>query len=229
VTTVRSIAVVDLDCPSGTAPPAGADARTVLRELLAAAAADARMRLGDLRMEDRGDGVLLAPEPEVQADLLAEELVIALDARLHAQSSDLRARVALDQGPVACDDDSWVGVPVSTAFRLVNAPVLHDVLDRADRARVVVAVSDSFFRAVVRGRLDPSVFSETTVADDDGLAAMTAWVRVPGYSAPPGVTSPERKPVGTARPDPDPDRAGATINIGYVGGDVVGRDKYVGG
>ena len=102
------------------------------------------------------------------------------------------------------------------------------MLDAAERARAAVAVADVAFTELVGPYLDPSVFAEVLVDGDEGFGPLVAWVRVPGYPAPPNLPPRAVRPPVPA-PPAEPARAGATINVGYVRGDVIGGDKYVGG
>lgn len=229
----RTVAVVDLDAATGRPVPTGEPALATLQQVLGLAAADSGLRWESLGAEDRGDGVLLVPGRDVLPTTLVGAFVKALDARLKLRAEGVRARMAVDLDTAFRDDGCWTGNAVAMVFRLVDTPLLGRVLDRAERARAVVATSSSFFENVVRGdrTLDPSVFAPAAV-DDDGLPTVTTWVRVPGYSGPPGV---ERRAPQCATPrDDTPARrpeAGLshqapviTVN-GNVGGDVLGGDK----
>ena len=228
--TQPAVVVVDVEALPGRPALSGPPARALLRDLLATAAMDAGLGWGTLRAEDRGDGVLLAPEPGVPVITLATGIIEALNSRLRDRPG-ARARISIDLGGVVREDDCWAGDAVATAFRLVDAPLLSSVLDAAERARVAVAVSDRFFWTNIQGRLepDPSTYAEATIDDDDGHAPLTAWIHVPGYPGPPRVPS---RPVAQRSEAAHPageDRDGAAITIGSVGqigGSVVGRDQY---
>jgi hypothetical protein len=232
-TTPRTVAVVDLDAATGRPSPTDEPALATLRQVLGLAAADSGLGWESLGAEDRGDGVLLVPGPEVPPTTLVGTFVTALDAQLQLRAEGVRARMAVDLDTAFRDDGCWVGDAVATVFRLVDTPLLSRVLDRAERARAVVATSSSFFENVVREdrTLDPSVFAPAAV-DDDGLPTVTTWVRVPGYSGPPGVErrAPQcaapRDDAAARRPEAGPAHQAPVITVnGNVGGDVVGGDK----
>lgn len=228
----RTAAVVDLDAATGCPAPTGDPARTILRQVLSAAARDSGLRWESLGPEDRGDGVLLVPGAEVPTATLVGAFATALDARLRQRVEGIRARMAVDLDAAFRDDGCWTGDAVATVFRLVDMPLLGQVLDRAERARAVVATSSSFYENVVRGdrTLDPSVFAPAPV-DDDGLPTVTTWLCVPGYPGPPGVQRAARRAAppedGAARrPQVDPSQQAPVITVnGNVGGDVFGGDK----
>ncbi|MEW2631155.1 hypothetical protein AB0903_05730 [Streptomyces sp. NPDC048389] len=157
---------------------------------------------------DRGDGFFwLLPGTFDRTDLTGR-FVEVLNHRLrdHARTSSeegaLRLRVALHQGDVARDGHGWAGEELNTACRLVDIAPLRTALASGTRAGLALAVSAEWHRQIVRHD-DPSVASETfrrVAFDAKEIQGASAWIRVPGYDAPPGLTEAETAPpAGPAR------------------------------
>ncbi|WP_269858132.1 hypothetical protein [Streptomyces sp. RPT161] len=156
-------------------------------------------------MEDRGDGILILVPSTVSPVTLAGDFIRELHdglrerAVLTSTAAATRLRVALHQGLASRDEHGWSGDAINTAFRLVNAEPLRDVLTAAHLAHLVFAVSSDVHRDVIRHGyrpLDPAAYLPTRFEAKHGQP-IEAWVTVPGYSAPPGLP-----PLDAAQPTP---------------------------
>jgi len=236
--TSHFVVVVDIEGFSRRTDPVQKSLRRAMYEVLKTAVDDAHLAWADFHPQDRGDGVIMLVEGHVSPVSLAGELVRALESNLAEKAAmynadhQMRFRVALHQGLASPDDEGWSGDAVNTACRLVDAPPLRDTLAEARRAHVALIVSDSFFQSVIRPghrSIDPSTFVPVTLTIKN-LVDYTAWIRVPGYAAPPKLPRAERTRTTPPSSLPDelelPGTSGNVIN-GNVGGDAVGRDKHV--
>ncbi|MGW0777010.1 hypothetical protein ACWD01_25885 [Streptomyces sp. NPDC002835] len=210
------------------------------------------------RPSDRGDGFFWLLPGTVDRTDLTGRFVEVLNHRLrdHARTSSeegaLRLRVALHQGDVARDGHGWAGAELNTACRLVDIDPLRSALASGTRAGLALAVSADWHRQIVRHD-DPSVASETfrrVPFDAKEIQGAYAWIRVPGYDAPPGLTetetAPPAAPSGPSRPAapgrvppgrtaPDPNRSGTDGSGPFAGavfdrvGQVFAGDQVVHG
>ncbi|MFG3252179.1 hypothetical protein [Streptomyces sp. NPDC048172] len=145
--------------------------------------------------EDRGDGLFYLFSPKVPKIDLTGPFVQYLHEQISVQSAlpegaPLRIRVALHAGEVFKDSRSWVGTDLNTACRLVDLDALRETLAATDAnsAGLALAVSQSWYDSVVRQDW-PGVERETFRQTDFHSKEVreTAWLRVPGYSTPPGL------------------------------------------
>lgn len=243
------ILVLDVENFSTRPDPVQRSLRTAMYDVVHSAFEAAGVPAGEIVWEDRGDGILMLVPPTVAPVRLAGPFVRALDDALreqavfHSAAHALRIRLALHQGLAERDGHGWSGDAINTAFRLVDAQPLRDVLRAAGSARLAFVVSGQVYDAVVRpGRrgTDPAAYLPLRFTTKHG-EAVDSWVTVPGYSAPPGLPGGADAAGGPA-PDasggPAPDavpapqaaaapRGGSTIEVGTVHGDVVGGDKIV--
>ncbi|MFF3502349.1 hypothetical protein [Streptomyces sp. NPDC003247] len=175
---------------------------------------------------DRGDGFfwLLSGVDRTQ---LTGRFVDVLDQKLraHARTSNeqgaLRLRVALHQGDVTDDGPGWVGEELNTACRLVDIDPLRTALESGPRAGLALAVSGEWHRQVVRHD-DASVAGDTfrcVPFDAKEIRGAHAWIRVPGYDAPPGISGARTAP---DTPPPHGPAPGAAPAGGASGGPATG-------
>ncbi|MCK2240837.1 MULTISPECIES: hypothetical protein [unclassified Crossiella] len=180
----------------------------------------------ELAIEDRGDGKCLLIPASVSKVRLLDPLIsrLAVALRQHNQftseQGQIRLRMSVHAGEVHRDRDGWSGTDLNFAFRLVGSEALYEVLAAVPEAELVVIVSEAIHNAVVRhgyGAVDPASFHQIEVQRKEVSAE--AWVHVPGILAP------------LARLELDSGGSGppAITVRGNVNGDVVGRDKHVGG
>ncbi|MET8574258.1 hypothetical protein [Streptomyces sp. NPDC005012] len=233
------ILVLDVENFSSRRDPVQERVRAAMYRALDGACERARLPRASRTTEDRGDGALVVVTPDVSPLLLVGPLMRELNEELvqHAEQTNeehaLRLRVALHQGPTGRDEYGWSGDAVNTAFRLVDAPPLREVLSAATASRMVFAVSDGLYRDVVRHAhrsVDPASFLpfEFTAKHDQPLKG---WVTAPGYPAPPGLPAagarvPSGRPRGGATPVRDQGLAPrVSQNAGTVQGDMVAGDK----
>ncbi|MBY8881357.1 hypothetical protein [Actinacidiphila acidipaludis] len=258
------IVVLDLETFSTRSDPLQLSLRAAMYDVVRTAFGDAGVNAENVVMEDRGDGILMLVPSTVSPVRLAGPLLRALDDGLRAKAAiygdahSLRMRVALHQGLAVQDPHGWSGDAVNTAFRLVDAQPLRDVLKAATLARLAFVVSEQVYEGVVRHGhrgLDPAAYLPLQFRTKHG-ETIHGWVTVPGYSAPPGLPSgdgspqrpctapgaPGTTPAGTGAAPAEPagsaagtSAAGAqpgrvtTFSVGTVLGDVVGGDKHVHG
>ncbi|KIF74163.1 hypothetical protein QR77_09515 [Streptomyces sp. 150FB] len=166
---------------------------------------------------DRGDGFFwLLPGSVDKTDLTARFVGLLHDQlRAHARTSNdegaLRIRVALHSGDVSWDGRGWVGEELNTACRLVDIEPLRTTLAEARRSGLALAVSDDWYRRVVhRGapEVEREAFREFPF-DAKEIQGASAWIRVPGYDVPPGITPLVRTPGQGQGQEPGPDRGAA--------------------
>ncbi|MFI0943875.1 hypothetical protein [Streptomyces sp. NPDC021020] len=243
------IVVLDLETFSTRSDPLQQFLRAAMYDVVRTAFEDCGLDAREIAMEDRGDGILMLVPPSVSPVRLAGPLVRALDdglrekARVHGEENSLRMRVALHQGLAAQDAHGWSGDAVNTAFRLVDAQPLRNVLRKATLARLAFVVSEQVYDGVVRHGhrgLDPAAYLPMRFTTKHG-ETLCGRVTVPGYSAPPGLpsaaTAPQPAPAapttgGTGAAErPGAGSAGRVtdIRVRTVHGDVVGGDKHVHG
>ncbi|MEU6811305.1 hypothetical protein ABZ920_20395 [Streptomyces sp. NPDC046831] len=203
-----SILVVDIEKFGRRANPVQLWLREQLYGIVRAAFTESSIDWsGGPEPSDRGDGFFWLLPGSVDRTDLTGRFVEVLDQRLraHARTSSeegaLRLRVALHQGDVAGDAHGWAGEELNTACRLVDIPPLRTALASAPRAGLALAVSGEWHRHVVRHD-DPSVASRTfrcVTFDAKEIHGAHAWIRVPGYDAPPGVSATRPAPGAPSR------------------------------
>jgi hypothetical protein len=180
--THQSILIVDVEGSSGRTDPQKVALRGVLYRTLMAAFARSGLMWDSCRREDRGDGVYFLIPPVVPKARLAGTLVRALDGVLgESGAADTpRLRVALHAGDVAVDQHGSSGTEVDLAFGLVDSDPVRRALRAAVHARLVLVLSDDFFRATVGQRfegLDPEGYEPLDVTTKRGR--VRAWLRAP--------------------------------------------------
>ncbi|MGW5675349.1 hypothetical protein ACWEV4_09715 [Streptomyces sp. NPDC003860] len=210
-----SIMVLDLERFGSRTNPEQERARSALFSVVEEALKDADVMPQHVAgVGDRGDGGFwLFPSGVSKVDLTGD-VVERLQMRLRAYAAEpgaqpLRLRLALHAGEVARDERGWVGADLNTACRLVDLDDLRRVLAAAERSALALAVSQTWHDAVVRHEypgLDSSAFR--SVAFREKEVDSRAWIRVPGYDAPPGLGPVLVKPPEDGEefggPDPDP-------------------------
>jgi hypothetical protein len=236
-----AIVVVDIEGFGRRTNPVQRTLRAAMYEVVRAAFDDAGIGFDKVVREDRGDGIILLV-PGTPTLALAGKFVRALDeglrekAGLYTESHRMRMRVALHQGLCEQDAQGWVGEAINTAARLVDAAPLKRTLATAGRAVLALIVSGDIYRSVIRHEyrlIDPAEFARVTI-DAKELVGEDAWIRVPGYSNPPGLdTAPEPESPPQNPPPAGPAHhpaGGISFNSPVeVRGDVVGGNKYVNG
>jgi len=203
----RSVVVLDVESSSERSNPEIGKLRTALYRVLDEAVQRAGLVARDIDIEDRGDGALVVvdADPVVLLDSFAEGLVAVLrveNAAVEAVSW-LRLRVALHKGPVHRDEHGWSGDTINATFAICDAPAVKATLRRADRAQLVLVVSELLYREVVRHgyrSINPATYGKVDVQ----RIGEPAWVRVPGYPAPPT----EAPQPGEAAPQAPPENPG---------------------
>jgi hypothetical protein len=188
--THQSILIVDVEGSSGRTDPQKVALRGVLYRTLMAAFARAGLMWDSCRYEDRGDGVYFLIPPGVPKARLAGTFVRALEGVLgEGGAADTpRLRVALHAGDVAVDRHGSSGTEVDHAFGLVDSDAVRRALRAAAHARLVLVLSDDFFRATVGQRfigLDPARYEPLDVTTKRGR--VRAWLRAPEPASRPDV------------------------------------------
>ncbi|MFD3308182.1 hypothetical protein [Streptomyces sp. NPDC058694] len=170
---------------------------------------------------DRGDGFFwLLPGSVDKVDLTGRFVDLMHDGlRAHARTASaegaMRLRVALHSGDVARDVRGWQGEELNSACRLVDIAPLRTALAEATRSGLALAVSDDWYRRVVRQDhpgVERAAFRRVPF-DAKEIQGEFAWIRVPGYEVPPGAPTPipEAAPKSATTGD-----GGMTPNIGKV-------------
>ena len=249
--TFHFIVVVDVEGFGRRKIPAQAELRRAMYEVVGNAFEDARMDWHAVIRLDRGDGIImLLPASSGTNINLAGPFIQALDAglrekaRMYTADHQMRMRVALHQGNCHQDNTGWVGEAINTAARLVDAPQLRTVLEKATGSMMALMVSDEIYRGVVRHdyrQIDSASFAPVHLHLKE--VSERAWIQVPGRSYPPGI---DTEPVGQAAGEPrfaeggrekssEPDRHGQGNSGGFtfnnsdvlVEGDQFTGDKRV--
>lgn len=139
------ILVLDVENFSTRPDPVQRSLRAAMYDVVHSAFEAAGVPAGEIVWEDRGDGILMLVPPTVAPVRLAGPFVRALDdalreqAAFHSAAHALRIRPALRQGLAERDGLGWSGDAINTAFRLVDARPLRDVLRAAGSARLAAA------------------------------------------------------------------------------------------
>lgn len=235
-----AILVADIEKFGSRSNPVQAWLRERLYELLEGALDEAGIdHRAEPRPSDRGDGVFwLLPGSVPKIDLTGRFVdLLQAGLRAHARTSNdegaLRLRAALHFGEVAWDGRGWVGEDLNTACRIVDLQALRDALSAGQRSGLALAVSDEWYRGVIRHEY-PETDSGAYRAvrfDAKEIKGARVWIRVPGYSTPPGI---ERwTAVGSAvgsgeAPGPGP-VPGASGSTGPLAGRDIHAQQVVGG
>ncbi|MFI6076123.1 hypothetical protein ACIA5C_31705 [Actinoplanes sp. NPDC051343] len=241
----HAVAVVDVEGFGARPNPVQKQVRADIYQVVRTALTEAGLDPTRIGQEDRGDGILMV-DPDVSVLKLAGRFVRELDdglrekARVSSPIARIRLRVAVHQGMCEHDGEGWVGTAVNTTARLVDAPPLKSALAAADQANLALIVSRQVFDDVIRHdyrSVDSSTFERVAI-DAKELRGETAWIQVPGYPYPPGVTAappppPEPttpKPKTKAKKGPAAGQSGFVFNDTVtVHGDQILGDKHVNG
>lgn len=177
----------------------------LVEEALAASAIPAEA----VQRGESGDGGFLLIGSGVAKSDIGESFIRNLNNGLHRHAfltgrpTVIRLRVALHAGDVARDARGWTGTELDAAFRLLDSPALRAAIASADKAHMAVAVSWTWYDAVVwhqRGGIDRTTYRRVPVDLHDKHT--TVWLHVPGYLVPPvGGLADEDAPARRARPD----------------------------
>jgi hypothetical protein len=155
------------------------------------------------------DAVQVVQPDAPRAVAMAGDFVQVLDDALRATSGIGGVRAALHYGQVTPTPEP----ALQLARQLVAEPDLQRALRETSGARMVLAVSSSFYQMVIKPghrSIDKSKYLRVNTAAGD------AWVRAPGFSAPRGFGQYKPQRATDTRP---------SVEIGTVAGDLVMRDK----
>jgi class 3 adenylate cyclase len=226
----RSVLVLEVEPSGHPSDPEIGELRSAMHRVLDEAVARAGLADASIDIEDHGDRALIVVDapPLVLLDPFAERLIaVVREQNTSVEASAwLRLRVALHAGPVHAGAHGWSGDTIDAVRAICDAPPVKATLQRADRTQLVLAVSDLLYKQVVRHgyrSINPATYGPVHVE----RIGERAWVRVPGYPAPP--TEPER-PADAAAPAPPETRIGVVFgdHAEVSGGKVVGGDYIVG-
>lgn len=165
----------------------------------------ARVGLDPARVSQRpaGDGAVLVLPGDFPKGLVTTKYVDALCEGIEEYDAEsgpgetIRLRLALHAGESPAGDE-WASPGAATATRLANAAVLRRVLAAAKGSALALAVSRTWYRAVIHGGYAPAEgYQEVRI--EAPQSADWAWVRVPGRTQPPGLLPEDRRP--SSRPD----------------------------
>ncbi|MFJ7266716.1 hypothetical protein ACIQV3_08615 [Streptomyces sp. NPDC099050] len=181
--------------------------RRAMYEVFEAAFDAIGVPIGQVHVEDRGDGVLAALGPAVPPAALVgvwlEEVHQGLREHNRGRLEPLRLRIAMHSGPVSDDGRGLVGRTVDLTCRLCDSEPAREVLAADETIGLVFVVSDVLYRTVVAegGRfVEPECYAPYPVHFKE--TDETAWFHVPRRTRPP---LPER---GRSRQDGDGDADG---------------------
>jgi class 3 adenylate cyclase len=164
-------------------------------EMLAAATGRAGISGNGYHLVDRADGVALLFDASVPKPVVAEGLLLGVQAELRAHNrrsrwpATMRLRMSLHAGDVTYDgtyDGTWVGAELNTACRLVDLPEVRVALQHFPGAQLVLCVSDHWFQTVVRH--DPGLVDHRTylpIMGEFKELRARAWLHVPDPFPPP--------------------------------------------
>jgi hypothetical protein len=159
--------------------------RDVLYRLLIAAFDSVGIGWSGCSHEDRGDGALVIVPLHMPTAVLADPLLGHLRAglrrhnRLSSDAVRIRLRVAVHIGEVHRDRYGFAGTAVNHLFRLLDAPVLKDVL-ASSGGELALIVSDYVYDSVIRhgpGLIDPATYAPVIAVIED--APVHAWIHTP--------------------------------------------------
>ncbi|MFD7313699.1 hypothetical protein [Streptomyces sp. NPDC059883] len=162
--------------------------RARIYRVLETAFTHAKVARDAVHMEDRGDGVLLSVAGRVAVTRLLGLWLVEAHEKLRDENRALRVplglRVGMHVGPVRHDDRGISGRAVDLACRLADSPMARVLLD-AERADLVVVVSDALYEDVVSGGgkfIEPAHYALARLKIKEG--DVNAWFHLPGRPAP---------------------------------------------
>ncbi|MEV4638074.1 hypothetical protein AB0J80_12055 [Actinoplanes sp. NPDC049548] len=235
---VVAIALVDVEGFGKRTNPVQRQVRADLYEVVRTALTEAGLDPARIAQEDRGDGILMI-DPDASVLRLAGRFVRELDdglrekARTSAPVARIRLRVAVHLGLAEWDGEGWVGADVNTTARLVDEPQLKAALAAAERANLALIVSGRVFDGVIRHdyrSVDSSTFERVTI-DAKELRDEPAWIQVPGYAYPPGVTPAAEPEAEKPKSEKRARQSGIIFNDSTIDvrGDLVNKKVVKGG
>jgi effector-associated domain 2 (EAD2)-containing protein len=154
-------------------------------KLMRTAFAEAGIPWDTLFIENTGDGAMIQLPPEVaKADLVAQlpDQMLAELRRynaVHAEEANVRLRVALHAGEVYQGSHGTISDANSFAFRLLEEPAAKKALKDSGAAMVLI-VSDTFYRDVVRADPAADAGSYRRIPVEVKETKTEAWLRLLG-------------------------------------------------
>jgi hypothetical protein len=188
----RICAVVDIERFSGRGNVNQLAMERNLREIARRAVGHARLYWSDVKVENRGDGLLLrlppaVDEPRVIPDLITGHVLAVRLANMRAPGSQrIRLRMALTQGISHPGPTGSVGEAVIAACRLVDCAELRAALAQRPARELGVIVADDLYRDVIAHGypgLDPAAFTMTKICIPEKGFEEQAWTYVPEPAA----------------------------------------------
>lgn len=134
-----------------------------LYEVLGTAFGESSVEFASCHVEDRGDGALILLPPDASkadvVDLLPDRIAVGLRRynSTRIRQAQMRLRVSMNSGDVVYDGNGWVGEPVDTACRILDAQPIKDAFAKSDRIVAFIS-SERFFKEVIDQ--DPGLLSE---------------------------------------------------------------------
>lgn len=163
-----------------------------LREIIARGMSASSIEEAAIRRTSRGDGVILGIPTEVAKETITSGFLKSLNRELRLYDDEcppdevMRLRISLHAGDAQDGGEEWAGNSVVVACRLVDSEILHRVLKAASSAVLAIIVSDVWYDAVLRERwADPTGYAQVAPRVKDYHGG--AWIKVPGFSRPPGL------------------------------------------
>jgi hypothetical protein len=160
--------------------------RRLIRDTLFRATQAALQDIGDVHIEDRGDGFLSVAPPTVSTARVMDRLLGELSAALsrhngtHRESARFQLRLAVNVGPVVSDAAGVTGETIIVAARLVDAPHFKMAIEGSTASLGVIA-SPFVYETVIRHDRDPG-YTEVPVEVKE--SETIAWMRLFGPPSP---------------------------------------------
>jgi hypothetical protein len=170
--------------PGSREPCINSDTVIPLRD--AAGALAAMQDYSNVRMEDRGDGILMIVPPEITTAKTMNQLLSGLPGALdqhnrnHRNAAQFQLRVSVSVGPIMSDTVGVSGEAIIIAARMVDAPAFKEAFT-GSTARLGFIVSPFVYDTVVRHEQDEDyVACYSPVPVEVKESRTTAWMMLVG-------------------------------------------------
>ncbi|GAA4056990.1 hypothetical protein [Nonomuraea soli] len=162
-------------------PLENAAQQTGLRDLLAQAAAAARLDHDAWQVQPSGDGVFAVLPRESDEIALVDGFVRHVNKLLRARDDSMRLRMSIHYGVLSEGDNGFPGKAPIVSGRLLDARPVRLAIERAPRARLAVLLSDDVYQGVVANghtTWEPEDLREVDVSVKSFKG--TGWLLMPG-------------------------------------------------
>lgn len=167
--------------------------RDALSRILREAFTDSGISWSACRLEDRGDGVLVAVPPSVPVGKLIDPFLGILGDALERHNSvtagreNLQLRLALDAGPVHLDDLGISGEAVFRASRLLDAGAFKEAMHASGGTLGVIVSGTAYDMALSQGAHSQSTADIQHVGIGQKDMQTPAWMWFSGNAVPPAL------------------------------------------